>query len=163
MRSLRLCSVNRSLSLTSLLFLGLACTDAGEEPLAQAEADYRVLVRQAKLPTDPSFDGVLATLKTVPEGSKHKKRADDLIRAIETARAPRVQIPLARAQPTSPVPAARSTQETCAKLAAEMGTAPEHERAARMKALDDCRKKADHEDHEGAPHQAHPEGEAQHP
>lgn len=116
------------------LLLAASCKDEGLEKHKQALDAYAKCLEKGARPGDACFTPVVALLDAVPKDSSAHAKAAALKETLTRVAPPPPRAPLAIDGP-------------CAKLAQELGTTPEAQRAEKLKALDACRKKEkEHED-----------------
>lgn len=113
-----------ALGLALGLFLG-GCKDPGKAHYQKARTEYRALMDQSKLPTDPAFDMVISELKQVPQGSDAYADAQKLLAPLEAARAmPPPPRPLVNRAPAEAEPADVAAQrQKCIELSQKLGEA----------------------------------------
>ena len=133
--------MKRALGLSLVLLLA-GCRDRGAEAWARAQLEYRHLLDQSALPTDPRFDAVLTQLAQVPAESRHSAEARRLEASIEAGRRPTVRTPLALGAKDGRNPELAAQLAACARLAELSGADGGMNRRA-LEALEDCRKKAE--------------------
>lgn len=106
----------------AVLFLA-GCKDAGRDHYNNARAQYQDLLEHSKLPTDPAFDPVVKELEQVKKGSSVYGKAQEMLGAIQRARAnPRPPMPLVVRPGTSDEPADVATQRAkCIQLSQKLG------------------------------------------
>jgi hypothetical protein len=126
-----------------LLLLFCGCKDEGLERYQQAAHQYQELVDHGVPPNDARFAEVLKLLDEVPSSSTARPRADGLRKALQGAQGPKVRTPLAISGGANLPPPVAEQLARCRKLAEEMGTTAEGERAAKLKELDGCRETAE--------------------
>lgn len=121
----------------AVLLSAASCKDEGIERHRKALEQYSGCVGRMLPPTDPCFDAVLTTLDGIPKGSPARAHGDELRAALTAARHPKVAAPLS-------VPG-------CEELAQQVGTAAPAERAEKLRALQECRVRAEKHDEDHAP------------
>lgn len=132
------------------LLLLLACKDAGDDVLAQVKTQYTSLLQTGTPAQSRDFEKLLETLATIPKSSHARKEADQLKAAIETARGPKIERPLA--VPATPLPdlgapelqaRLEATRGECERLAKDLSGAEGEARKQKLEVLDACRRRLD--------------------
>ncbi len=117
----------------AVLLLASSCKDEGAATHKQAMDAYAACVAKTAQPGDPCFEGVRALLAQVPKGSASHAKAAALAETLK---------------PRPLLPAPLAVDGPCRALAEALGTTPEADRPAALKALDACRKAQDRDAHE---------------
>lgn len=116
--------------------------DEGPKQLAKAEAQYADLIERGVPPRDPAWDAVIASFEAIPKGSKARPEAELRLEALRTLRGTLPPQPLATPGATGPGTDALDAQRAeCARLAKELGGAPEGRREEASRALGECHAK----------------------
>lgn len=140
--------------MTRALFCGVlllcACDDAGKDTLAKVKTQYAALLQVGTPAESRDFDPLLKDLDSIPKSSAARGEADQLAKAIRSARGMKVERPLA--VPAGPLPdlgapevqaKLEQTRAECERLAKELGGKEGDERKQKLELLDACRRRAD--------------------
>ena len=141
----------KSLPFLATLALLTACIDGGTRTYDDARVEYVRLTEAGTHPANPVFDPVIEKLRSVQPDSKRYAEAQKLAAAIEGARV-KVRPPLAHVprQNTALSSEVVAQLQACARLAELVGRDGGVDERM-LKALDDCRAKAERLDaHENA-------------
>lgn len=141
-------TVRRLTRWMALFLAGLslaACRkDLGVEQLAKAKAHYSALLQKSTPLNAPEFDALALELAAVPQDSSAKPEAARLEASLGAARKMLVRAPLAVMGAAAREPTITSQMEACAALAGQLGDAVDDAGRGRlMRALDDCRRRAE--------------------
>jgi len=133
----------RSLGVLSLLFLVAACHDAGQDTLAKVKTQYGALVQAGTPPRSRDWDALLRELESIPKSSRARPEAEQLVRAITTARQGAVERPLAVAGRADIAAELNAARAECEQLAKDLAGLEGDARKAKLDVLSACRRRAD--------------------